>query len=205
MLKAVVIGCLFLFSGLLPAIPAEPAARGVLIVDGSAGAAAGGPFYAGIVSAIRSIINNGTSEHYSIYVENLDLSRFQSADYEKVLNIHFSAKYRDKPVGVIVAVGFDALRYILNSRTQLWPTVPVVFTFVDPSALKTTKLPPDVTGTTLKLKFADMVDAARVVVPGLKRWRWLAMPYPACFLTAVSKMRYPTRPRRACRSSICGG
>ena len=70
---------------------------------------------------------------------------------------------------MIVAVGAGALQYVLRSRGELWPAVPVVFTFVDPQYLNALALPADVTGTTFRLKLSDMISAGRVVVPDLNQ------------------------------------
>ena len=144
----------------------QAAPRGVLILDDSGGAAAG-PFYANIVSALRGSVNRDPSNQYSIFVEHLDLNRFKGAEYELGLNRFFGTKYKARPIGVIVAVGAGALQYIIRSRDELWPAVPVVFTFVDPQLLG--RLPADVTGTTFRLKLSDMIVAARAVVPDLDR------------------------------------
>ena len=132
----------------------------------SAGAAAG-PFYGGIVAAVRAAVNSDPSRQASIFVEHLDLSRFRGQDYENALKTYLSSKYADKPIGVIVAVGVGSLQYILRSRAELWPAVPVVFTFVDPVSAGSLKLPSDVTGTTFQLRFSDLVAASRAVVPDL--------------------------------------
>ena len=142
--------------------------QGLLILDDSAGAASG-PFYPGIVSALRGSVNHDPSHQYSIYVEHLDLHRFRGPEHELGLKNFFVTKYKDRPLGVIVAVGAGALQYVLRTRAELWPTVPVVFTFVDPQYLKALALPADVTGTTFRLKLSDMISAGRVVVPDLNQ------------------------------------
>ena len=104
----------------------------------------------------------------SVYHEQLDLARFRGPVYEHSLNAHFRVKYRDKQVGVIIAVGPAALEYVLRSRAELWPEVPVVFTFVDKPTITQLKLPPDVTGNTLQSHPRDMVTVARTLVPDIK-------------------------------------
>ena len=151
---------------LSPASADEAVPRSVLILDDSAGAAAG-PFYAGIVSAVRTTVNRDPSNQFSIFVEHLDFNRFRGPEYEVAVNTYFSAKYKGQSIGVIVAIGTGTLQYILRARQELWPAVPVVFTFVDPLSLSGLELPADVTGTTFRLKFSDMVAAARAVVPDL--------------------------------------
>jgi signal transduction histidine kinase len=159
---------ILLFAGVVPAVrtAAEPLPRSVLIIDQYG---PGLPFSAGISSGIRAAMISGSVTHVSIYHEQLDLNRFRGSVYEQSLNAHFRVKYRDKQVGVIIAVGPAALEYVLRSRAELWPKVPVVFTFVDKSAIRQLTLPPDVTGNTLQSQPRDMVTVARTLVPDIKR------------------------------------
>ena len=147
-------------------LAAEPLARSVLIIDQYG---PGLPFSAGISSGIRAAMISGSATQVSVYHEQLDVNRFRGSVYEHSLNAHFRVKYRDKQVGVIIAVGPAALEYVLRSRAELWPAVPVVFTFVDKSAITQLKLPPDVTGNTLQSHPRDMVTVARTLVPDIKR------------------------------------
>ncbi|MFY9599514.1 MAG: ABC transporter substrate binding protein, partial [Pseudolabrys sp.] len=147
-------------------LAAEPLPRSVLIIDQSG---PGLPFYAGISSGIRAAMISGSATQVSIYHEQLDFSRFRGPVYAHSLNAHFRVKYRDKPVGVIIAVGSAALEYVLRSRAELWPEAPVVFAFVDKPAITRLTLPPDVTGNTLQSHPRDMVTVARTLVPDIKR------------------------------------
>ena len=145
---------------------ADPLPRSVLIIDQYG---PGLPFSAGISSGIRAAVISGSARRVSVYHEQLDLARFRGSDYEHSLNAHFRVKYRDRQVGVIIAVGPAALEYVLRSRAELWPEAPVVFTFVDKPAIAQLELPPDVTGNTLQSHPRDMVLVARTLVPDIKR------------------------------------
>jgi signal transduction histidine kinase len=147
-------------------LAAEPLPRSVLIIDQYG---PGLPFSVGISSGIRAAMISGSATQVSVYQELLDVARFRGSDYQHSLNAHFRVKYRDKPVGVIIAVGPAALEYVLRSRAELWPEVPVVFTFVDKPTITQLKLPPDVTGATLQSHPRDMVAVARTLVPDIKR------------------------------------
>ncbi len=147
-------------------LAAEPLPRSVLIIDQYG---PGLPFSAGISSGIRAAMISSSATQVSVYHERLDVARFRGSDYEHSLNDHFRVKYRDKPVGVIIAVGPAALEYVLRSRPELWPAVPVVFTFVDKPAVAQLELPPDVTGNTLQSHPRDMIAVARILVPDIKR------------------------------------
>src|SRR5205085_6218808 len=85
-------------------------------------------------------------------------------------------KYRDKPIGVIVAQGAGALEILLHMRGELWPSVPVVFSSVDGPTLPRL-LPPGVTGTTYRMTFGNAVVAARALVPNLKRMVLVGTPF----------------------------
>ena len=146
-------------------LAAAPLPRSVLIIDQYG---PGLPFSAGISSGIRAAVISGSATQVSVYHEQLDLARFRGPVYEHSLNAHFRVKYRDKQVGVIIAVGPAALEYVLRSRAELWPEVPVVFTFVDKPTITQLKLPPDVTGNTLQSHPRDMVTVARTLVPDIK-------------------------------------
>ena len=147
-------------------LTAAPLPRSVLIIDQYG---PGLPFSAGISSGIREAMISGSATQVSVYHELLDVNRFRGSVYEHSLNAHFRLKYRDKPIGVIIAVGPAALEYVLRSRAELWPEIPVVFTFVDKSAITQLALPPDVTGNTLQSHPRDMVTVARTLVPDIKR------------------------------------
>ncbi|RUM95767.1 histidine kinase [Pseudaminobacter arsenicus] len=144
---------------------AEPRTRSILVLEQSD---VRGPFYASIFNGLRSEVNDPATAPVTLYVENLDLSRFSGEEYEQSLERHFSAKYRDKPIGVVVTVGAGALHYALRWRPHLWPGVPVVFAFVDEATIESLSLPGDVTGKMTRLRLEDMVLAARAVVPNLR-------------------------------------
>ena len=145
---------------------AQPSPRSVLIIDQ---AGPGQPFYTAVASSIRKTLNVASATPASVYAEHLDLNRFGGAVYEQGLQAYFSAKYRDKPIGVIIPVGSAALEYVLRTRARLWPEVPAVFAFVDQPTVARLKLPPDVTGNTVLSHPHNMVATARAVVPGLER------------------------------------
>src|SRR5437588_12606617 len=105
----------------LPAEEARP--RSILVLDQSE---ARGPFYYQVFSGLRSAVNADTQSHTTLYAENLDLSRFNSAAYVESLRRHLTEKYRDRPIGVVVAVGAATLELVLRWREELWPGVPVV-------------------------------------------------------------------------------
>jgi signal transduction histidine kinase len=127
-----------------------------------------GPFYFQIFSALRAQLDANSAEPITLYAEDLDLSRFNGEAYEAELEQLVKEKYRDKPIGVIVAVGGATLALVLKWRTELWPQVPIVFAMVEKSDFERLKPPSDVTGSIVLLKLLDAINAARAVVPKLE-------------------------------------
>ena len=121
----------------------EIRARSILVLDQSEPR---GPFYFQIFSSIRAEVDADTHGHISLYAENLDLSRFNGKDYEESLKRHLKEKYRNKGIGVIVAVGAATLDLVLRWRAELWPGIPIVFSMVDEIDFKRLDPPSDVTG-----------------------------------------------------------
>jgi signal transduction histidine kinase len=158
-----------LFAGLAATISvaAEPLPRSVLIVsqwDPDL------PFYAAWSSAFRATLNATSREPISLYSEALDLSRFQSPTNQENFRRYLQEKYRDKGIGVIVAVGSLALEFVLRVRLEISPTAPLVFSVVDEATTAKLKLPSDVTGTTVgQATLRDMVDIAQLLMPKLER------------------------------------
>ena len=124
---------------------------------------------------LRSTVTSQNPETITLYLEHLDLFRFNGPQYKDGTLDYFRNKYRDKPIGVIVAIGSGALDYALTFRAALWPTVPVVFTAVDEQAAAR-KFPPGVTGITVHFTLAKMIEAARIVQPDLKRFAIVGTP-----------------------------
>src|SRR5262249_59912909 len=72
-------------------------------------------------------------------------------------------------IGLLVAHGSSALAFVMRSRAELWPSVPLIFAAVDEETAARLNLPSDVTGAIYQLPFRNMVAAAQALVPNLKR------------------------------------
>ena len=146
--------------------PAEEVpARSILFIHPSE---ARGPFYYQIFSDFRAVVNANSHPHTTLYMESLDLSRISDTAYDEAAQQHFKEKYRDRPIGVVVAVGAATLERVLRWREKLWAGTPVVFAMVDEIDSAKQNLPPGVTGSTVRLSLVDAITAARAVVPGLE-------------------------------------
>jgi signal transduction histidine kinase len=162
------LGLLWTIAYLVPDVSrAEPLIpRSILVIDQSDGR---GPTYFALYSSFLSTVNASSDSPATVYAEGLDLARFSSPTYEDGLRDLFHAKYRDKPIGVIVAVGAVALEYVLRWKSQLWPGTLVTFTLVDESEFARLKPPPDVVGNIVNRSLSGAMSTARIAVPELKR------------------------------------
>lgn len=140
--------------------------RSILVIDQSD---LRGSFYYEVFSALRVAVNAKGRSNITLYTESLDLSKFGGEAYAESLRKHLQVKYRDAPIGVVVAIGAAALHHVLTWRAELWPDVPVVFTMVNERDLAKLKPSTAMTGSLIKIPLSDEVVAARAVVPDLDR------------------------------------
>src|SRR5262245_40561147 len=125
-LSTIVFG-LFAFAWPMAAV-AQTLPRSVLILDQSDNDST---WYNDFSSAFRFVMRTKSSTRISTYGEHLDLSRFGDARHEELLRTYLHDKFRDRPIGVVVAQGSKALEFALRARPQLWPGIPIVFASVD--------------------------------------------------------------------------
>jgi signal transduction histidine kinase len=122
-----------------------------------------------MAAALGSETNVNPVSRIAVYTEHLDLNRFPSPQHRQLMHGYFQDKYRETSIGVVVVDGPVALDLVLSWRGEMWPEIPVVFYNVDDVSAAQLKLPPNVTGFVAKPTLRGMVDAARMLVPGLKR------------------------------------
>src|SRR5215813_10294308 len=148
--------------------------RSVLILDQSGRDSV---WFDAFFSAFRSTLTTESAAHVSVYSEHLDLSRFGGARHDEHMRVYLRDKFSETPIGIVVAQGSGALEFVLRSRAELWPRVPVIFAAVDEETGKRLRLPPDVTGTLYQRSFRNLVATARVLVPKLKRLALVVDPF----------------------------
>jgi signal transduction histidine kinase len=160
------VGVMVVASATAPCKADEQAPRSVLILEESSANLRSDVDFS---SAVSAVLDTSSRSGVDVYNESLDINRFGSAEYEQVLVRYFRDKYRAKPIGVIVPVGTLALQFALRLHKELWTAAPVAFAAVDAESVAGLNLPPDVTGNIMDLTLRDAVNAAKVVVPDLKR------------------------------------
>jgi signal transduction histidine kinase len=147
-------------------LAAEPLPRSVLVITQSSPSSGGA---IAMFAALGSDPNINSTSRIAVYTEHLDLNRFPSPQHQQLVRNYFRDKYRETPIGVVVVDGTLGLDLVLSWRGEMWSEVPVVFYGVDEVSAAQLNLPPNVTGFVAHQTFRGMLDAARALVPGLKR------------------------------------
>lgn len=106
----------------------------------------------------------------ALFSEFLDAPRFGGPDHERVVTAYLRGKYAAAPPCVLVAVGEQALGFLLRHRAEVFPRAPVVHTGVDRNLLSSlAPLPQDVVGVPVEYSFAPTIGLALRLHPRARR------------------------------------
>jgi signal transduction histidine kinase len=162
--RRILVAILFALSLATPACASgDLSTRGVLIIDEY------GPdsrFAQQLRESIHSTLDDKLASNYEVYVESLDVARFDGFDHD-VFRAYFGGKYKTIPISVIVTVGAEALKFASRIRADFWPTTPIVFVTIGGASDILSSTPPNATGSILTRRFQDVVESARLIVPRL--------------------------------------
>ena len=158
---------LLLAAGMATASAAgQPRPRTVLVLEATNPNTS---YFREVNKAFNAAVAAESANSVYVYVESLAFRDFEGIQYSELLRNFLREKYRDKPIGVIVAYNSLALSHAVKWRDDVWPGVPIIFTGVDDKFAAGLKLPADVTGFTVRHRLQDMVDVARRLVPQLRQ------------------------------------
>src|SRR5262249_7529342 len=141
---------------------AEPLPRTILFLDEDTPIY---PWFRQMSEAFYATIKTETANPPFVFVENLGIDVYATANYFNILR----EKYRTKAIGVIVSNASRKLPYTLRLRDELWPGTPVVFAGIQERRAARLSLPSNVTGFTFRHQLQDIVATADALIPGLKR------------------------------------
>ena len=145
---------------------AEPLPRTILFLDEDTPIY---PWFRQMSEAFYTTIKTETANHPFVFIENLGIDAYDTADYFNIVRSHFREKYRDKAIGVIVSNASRYLPFTLRLRDELWPGTPVVLAGIQERRAARLSLPSNVTGFTFRHQLQDIVATADALIPGLKR------------------------------------
>jgi signal transduction histidine kinase len=103
------------------------------------------------------------------YSEFLDLNSFHGPELQSELVRLLAIKYRQRQIDLIVAQGQLTVPFALQQRARLFSNLPIVFVGVEPSAFTDVPASAGVTGTWRHRGWAETLDLARRLHPGIRR------------------------------------
>jgi len=176
-----------------PAVLAQENARNILILlSNDPGLSAN----VEMLKGVRSALGPDGPAPAQIFDEYLDAARFPEAERAEAMRGFLKTKFAATHIDLVVAIGPEALRFMIGHRQELFAGVPVVFAGIREESLKSLVLPADMTGIisqidpakTLELALRLKPDTEQVVVvsgaaPFDKSWeakaRTLFAPFEA--------------------------
>jgi PAS domain S-box-containing protein len=127
--------------------------------------------YSWTAEQVRGIESVLGSESYlvDVWVEYMDMARNTGSGYREELRNLYRAKYGRKKVDAIVSTDDEALAFLLDYHTELFPGTPVVFCGVNDLSLAD-RVPRDLfTGVIEVWNSREVLDTALRLHPGTRR------------------------------------
>jgi len=120
---------------------------------------------------VRELVSALSAEHefqVNLYVESVDTPAFQDEASELKAEQQLHAKYQNRNIGVIVALGPSPIVFMSHFADSFLPGVPVIFCASSQEQTGYLKLGPRFTGSWLQLDPEKTVDAALNLLPETK-------------------------------------
>ena len=100
------------------------------------------------------------------YFEYLDAVRFQDERHVGHFRTALREKYRDRPLDLIVPVSSSAIEFVMESRDELWPDVPVMGVVYASGARRPATSGPGVSTLSFESGLPESLAALKTVFPG---------------------------------------
>jgi signal transduction histidine kinase len=120
-----------------------------------------------VAVAARTGLAEGRSIRTTVETEYVDLARFNLTDEERHLREMLRLKHA-RPFDAILAVGPEALHFLLRSRDDLWPGVPVVACDVEERTVSGLRLLPGMHVVPIRFDFEGTLRTALDLLPGTR-------------------------------------
>ena len=115
------------------------------------------PLNAGFEESFQKALPAGAFEYYPEYLES---NRFPGETQSLALRDYLRQKYADRPLDVIVIVGYSTLDFVSKYRNDLFPMVPIVFVLPSRPNPELLAQRPDMTGLVTLHEFTRTLDLA---------------------------------------------
>jgi signal transduction histidine kinase/ABC-type uncharacterized transport system substrate-binding protein len=127
------------------------------------------PGVALILSEIRSSLYQQSGYKIDLFDESMETSLFPEESAQQEIRAGYIHKYRDKKPDIMVALGPAPIKFLVASRANFFPDVPIVFCGSTPEQAEHPKLNSHFTGAWMTIDPAKAIEVALRLQPGTKR------------------------------------
>jgi PAS domain S-box-containing protein len=121
-----------------------------------------------VFEGFRNALPAEFADRRVLFSEYLDANRFPGATQERMLTF-LQAKYAAIRIDVVVPVGPEALRFLGQHQSALFPRAATVFVAVSDAGLQGLTLPPNTTGVISRFDIIATLDLALALQPNAQR------------------------------------
>jgi C4-dicarboxylate-specific signal transduction histidine kinase/ABC-type uncharacterized transport system substrate-binding protein len=118
-----------------------------------------------VLGGLQSALKSEEPSHLQIYDEYLDLLRFPGTGQREAVASYLKAKYSATHFDAAVAIGPDALRFLIERNEDIASGAPIVFSAVSENSLKSIQLTPRITGILSQFDLVKTVNLALTLQP----------------------------------------
>lgn len=115
--------------------------------------------------AIEQELLQASDFEFDLYFEYLDLNRFPASTYMRQAFSLLAAKYRHKPIDLVIIANEITLDLWLENRSQIAPDAPVVFFNIPAGRLNALNLLANFTGTGTRVEYSPALEWLLTVRP----------------------------------------
>ncbi len=113
-------------------------------------------------AAIRSRVNSPVN----FYVHYLEAQGLEDTNYDHSLSENLRSELSGVKLDVVITAVYSSYQFALRHRDELFPGVPIVFSYVHASRVDGKQLPPGVTGVTVSVGIRETLELAFKLHPG---------------------------------------
>jgi signal transduction histidine kinase/ActR/RegA family two-component response regulator/ABC-type uncharacterized transport system substrate-binding protein len=120
-------------------------------------------------AAIREQLGSGSGTPIEYFTEYLESDRFAPEEVSEALRAYIKRKYQGRRIDLVIAIADPALQFVLETRADLFPDAPVVFSGLraPDEAARTTGA--GATGLLLGVAYSETLNFALTLHPGTRR------------------------------------
>lgn len=163
----------------------------------------------------RALDPKGNQSAVTFFTEFLDVVRFPGPEHAQELEDYLAKRYRNLPPDALIALGGEALNFLLARRDRLFPGTPLVFGGVGMEVGRSLEGVPGVTGVLMETTVAPVVESLLAMRPQTRQivlvhgsaasdrgWRETALRQCRPFADRVQITALPELPLEALKARV---